>query len=181
MDTFALDRYVARRKVITFFTPKFHVYDPGGHLVAYVEQKAFKLKEEITIFADEQKRNPLLRIQARQILDFSAAYDVTDVRTGRKAGALRRRGWKSLLRDEWVILDPAEREIGKIQEESAFKAMLRRFLGNLIPKRYHITVHDRPVGFILRHTVDLTADPGRVFDRRLALAAVILLQAIEGR
>ena len=35
--------------------------------------------------------------------------------------------------------------------------------------------------FVLKLNVDLRSDPGRQLDRRLALAAVILLLAIEGR
>lgn len=189
MDPFLLDQYQARRKVWTLFTPKFHIYDPFGHLVAYVEQKAFKLKEDITVFADEQKQRSLLHIQARQILDFSAAYDVADATTGEKVGALRRKGLKSILRDEWLLLDPSEREIGLLQEDSALNATLRRFLSNLIPQRYHIRLNGQDAGFIrqhfnpfvLKHDVDLRADTGRRLDRRLALAAVVLLLAIEGR
>jgi hypothetical protein len=175
--------------VVTAFTPKFHVYDPMGNLVAYVEQKAFKLKEDITIFADEQKRQSLLIIKTRQILDFSAAYDVSDARTGAKVGALRRKGLKSILRDEWIILDADEQEIGHIQEDSTLLATLRRFLSNLIPQHYVIELHGQPSGeikqefnpFVLKHRVDLRRDTGRRLDRRLALAAVVLIQAIEGR
>lgn len=189
VDPFALDQYLARRKVLTVFTPKFHVYDAMGNLVAYVEQKAFKLKEDITVFGDEQKLHPLLTIKARQVLDIAATYDVTDARTGEKVGSLRRKGLKSILRDEWLVLNPVEQEIGRIQEDSAFMATLRRFLTNLIPQSYHVTLQSQAVGvikqhfnpFVLKHTVDLTADPGRLLDRRLALAAVVLLLAIEGR
>lgn len=188
-DPFALDQYLARRKLLTFFTPKFHVYDTMGQLVAYVEQKAFKLKEDITVFADEEKQRPLLSIKARQVIDFSAAYDVVDASTQQDVGALRRKGWKSILRDEWVLLGPTEQELGRIQEDSQLMATLRRFLSNLIPQRYHIEVEGRPAGeirqhfnpFVLKHDVDLRADTGRRLDRRLALAAVVLLQAIEGR
>ncbi|MBI4466210.1 MAG: hypothetical protein HY656_02120 [Acidobacteria bacterium] len=188
-DPFALDQYLARRKVLAAFTPKFHVYDPTGQLVAYVEQKAFKLKEDITVFGDEQKQKPLLIIKARQALDISATYDVTDARTGAKVGALRRKGLKSILRDEWTVLDTADREIGKIEEDSALMATLRRFLSNLIPQSFHVTLNGQPSGvikqhfnpFVLKHTVDLTSDTGKRFDRRLALAAVVLLLAIEGR
>ena len=188
-DPFALDQYHARRKVIAAFTPKFHVYDPAGQLIAYVEQKAFKLKEDITVFADEQKQRPLLSIRARQVLDISATYDVSDARTGQKVGALRRKGLKSILRDEWTVLDTADHEIGKIQEDSALMATLRRFLSNLIPQSFQMQIQGQPAGvikqhfnpFVLKHTVDLTADTGKRFDRRLALAAVVLLLAIEGR
>lgn len=188
-DPFTLDTYQARRKVLAAFTPKFHVYDPVGQLVAYVEQKAFKLKEDITVFADEQKQQALLTIKARQILDVSATYDVTDARTGAKVGALRRKGLKSILRDEWLVLDTTDKEIGRIQEDSALLATLRRFMTNLIPQSFSVEIQGRPAGvikqhfnpFVLKHTVDLTSDPGKRFDRRLALAAVVLLLAIEGR
>ena len=188
-DPFALDQYLARRKVLTLFAPKFHIYDAFGHLVAFVEQKAFKLKEDITVFADEEKQRPLLRIQARQIIDFSAAYDVVDMSTQQKVGALRRKGLKSLLRDEWILLAPTERQIGLLQEDSQLLATLRRFLSNLIPQRYHIWLDGQEAGrihqhfnpFVLKHDVDLRADTGRRLDRRLALAAVVLLLAIEGR
>lgn len=188
-DPFALDQYRARRKVLTLFAPKFHIYDIFGNLVAYVEQKAFKLKEDITVFADEEKQQSLLRIRARQIIDFSAAYDVVDTSTQQTVGALRRKGLKSLLRDEWLLLDPTERQIGLLQEDSQLLAMLRRFLSNLIPQRYHIWLDGQEAGriqqhfnpFVLKHDVDLRADTGRRLDRRLALAAVVLLLAIEGR
>jgi len=187
-DPFTLDQYHARRKVLAAFTPKFHVYDPAGQLVAYVEQKAFKLKEDITVFADEQKQRPLLTIKARQVLDISATYDVSDARTGQKVGALRRKGLKSILRDEWTVLDAGDQELGLIQEDSALMATLRRFLSNLIPQNFHVTLQGQPAGvikqhfnpFVMKHTVDLTSDRGKRFDRRLALAAVVLLLAVEG-
>lgn len=188
-QAFALDQYVARRKVLTAFTPKFHIYDPQGALVAYVEQKAFKLKEDITVFADEQKTRPLLNIKARSVMDFSAAYDVVDVSTGQRVGALRRKGLKSILQDEWVVLDATDKQIATIQEDSTLLAMLRRFLSKLIPQSFHVRLDGQEVGvirqafnpFVLKHDVDLRADSSRRLDRRLALAAVVLLLAIEGR
>jgi uncharacterized protein YxjI len=188
-DPFTLDQYWARRKVIAAFTPKFHIYDPAGALVAYVEQKAFKLKEEIVVFGDEEKTRPLLKIKARAILDLSATYDVTDANSGAKVGALRRKGLKSIVQDEWAVLDTGDSEIGTIKEDSTLMAMLRRFLSNLIPQNFHIRVNGQDAGiikqrfnpFVLSHDIDLRADNARRFDRRLALAAVILLLAVEGR
>lgn len=189
MDPFALDQYVARRKVFTLFTGKFHIYDLSENLIAYVEQKAFKLKEDITVFADEEKQTPLLNIKAQQIIDISAAYAVTEVASGEVVGHLKRKGLKSILRDEWTIADSNGQEIGRIQEDSALLATIRRFLTNLIPQSYNVEIHGQPAGtfkqnfnpFVMKLNVDLRADPGRQFDRRLALAAVVLLLAIEGR
>ena len=146
MDPFTLDQYVARRKVFTLFTGKFHIYDLSENLIAYVEQKAFKLKEDITVFADEEKQNPLLNIKAQQIIDFSAAYTVTEVASGEVVGHLKRKGFKSILRDEWTIADVSGQEIGRIQEDSALLATIRRFLTNLIPQSYNVEIHGQPSG-----------------------------------
>ena len=186
---FGLDRYIVRRKVLALFAPQFHIYDETERMVGYVKQKAFKLKEDIRLYSDESMSTELLLIQARQILDISAAYDVIDSKSGQKVGALRRKGLKSILKDEWIIMDAGDAEIGLIQEDSALLATLRRFLTNLIPQKFLFQVRGRPVGmlkqafnpFVFKAQVDFSEDPGKVLDRRLALAAVVLLLAIEGR
>ncbi len=106
-----------------------------------------------------------------------------------KVGVLRRRGFKSILKDEWEILDAADQPIGTVQEDSWLMASLRRFLTNLIPQSYHVQVRGMPVAcirqnfnpFVLKLNVDLAQDTQQLLDRRLALAAAILLAAIEGR
>ena len=87
-----------------------------GQLVLYSEQKAFKLREDIRLYSDETKAEELITISARSIIDFSAAYDVVDATTGERVGALRRKGLSSILRDEWLILDVDEIELGRINE-----------------------------------------------------------------
>src|SRR6266540_3159155 len=54
------------------------VTDARGTLVYYVKQKAFKLKESVTVFADEGQTRPLYTINADRIVDVSARYRVTD-------------------------------------------------------------------------------------------------------
>ena len=181
-------QYSVRRKLLTLVGAQFHIRTPSDKLLAFTQLKAFKLKEDIRVYSDETKRTELLSIQARQIIDIAAAYDVTDTPTGQKVGALRRKGLKSILRDEWVILDASEREVGLVQEESAFVALLRRII-NLIPQSFHLKVGERVVGrahqrfnpFILTLDVDTSEDRKKELDPRLVLAAVILLAAIEGR
>jgi len=123
------------------------------------------------------------------VLDISATYDVADTNTGQNVGALRRKGLKSVVQDEWAVLDTGDNEVGTIKEDSTMMALLRRFLSNLIPQTFHIRMGGQDAGvikqrfnpFVLQHDVDLRADAGKRFDRRLALAAVVLLLAIEGR
>jgi len=182
--------YIVRRKVLTLLGAQFHVRTADDKLLAFTQLKAFKLKEDIRIYADEAKKKELISIQARQIIDFSASYDVTDTAAGGvKVGALRRKGMKSILRDEWVLLDEFEKEIGIVQEDSTFVALLRRLLSNLIPQSFHLKVGGQIVGrihqnfnpFVLRLTVDLGEDRQKKIDPRLGMATAILLAAIEGR
>jgi len=167
----------------------FRVFDTNQRLLLFSEQKAFKLREDFRVYSDESKTNEVMAIRTPQILDISATYDVFEMPSGEKAGALKRKGLKSIIRDEWEIYDPNGLLIGKVEEDSTLLALLRRFATNLIPQKYHFTLNGQPVGSFQQHfnplvyraTMDLSSDTGKLLDRRLALAAGILLLAIEGR
>jgi len=124
-EYFTEDRYVIRRKVFKVFGGAFHIYNGSGQVVAYSKLAAFRLKEDVRLYTGEDMTQEILRIGARQILDIGATYDVVDAATGEPAGALRRRGLKSIVRDEWAILDAEGREIGKIVEDSMIMALFR--------------------------------------------------------
>jgi len=180
--------YTIRRQVFKLFGAAFHVYDGDGQLVGYSKQKAFKLKEDIRVYTDESMSTELLTIQARAIIDFSAAYDILDAQTGERVGAARRKGWSSIVRDSWELLDASETPVAKIQEDSMMMALMRRFLSNLIPQNFNVTSdagqefaeyrqHFNP--FVYRLTV--TINPDSTIDPRLILGGAILISAIEGR
>jgi uncharacterized protein YxjI len=188
-SVFQFNQYLLKRQAIAL-TGKFRFYDPSGNLVMFSEQKMFKLREDIRVFADEAKTQELLSIKARQIVDFSAAYDVVDSSTGQKVGALRRKGLRSILRDEWEVLDVNDQVIGLLFEDSMMLAMLRRLvLGTLLPQNYDITINTERVAdlkqrfnlFRYELDIDFTMDTGGKLDHRLGLAAGILLAAVEGR
>ncbi|MFN0059885.1 MAG: hypothetical protein ACKVX7_15610 [Planctomycetota bacterium] len=181
--------HLIRRKVFNFLGPVFHIYDSSGIVVLYCRQKVFKLKEDIRIYSDDTMREERLLIKARQIVDFSAAYDVVDSRSSKKLGALRRKGFRSLLRDSWEFLDAHDRPIAKLEEDSMTKATLRRFLSNLIPQTFHAKAGDKVLvtyrqffnPFVFKMVVRAAPDAEQVIDPNFALAAGILLAAIEGR
>lgn len=188
-NLFELPNYLIRRKVLTLAGAQFHVFDPSGKVVMFSKMKAFKLKEDIRLYTGEDMKNELITIHARQIIDFSAAYDVFDAETGEKVGALKRKGLKSILKDEWIILDPNDNQIGTIKEDSTGLALVRRLLTNLIPQSFDVEMNGKVVAvyrqkfnpFIMKLEVDFAKDTDRILDRRLGLAAGILLCAIEGR
>lgn len=189
---FAHSSYVIRRRFFKLLGAAFHVYDAAGNPLMYSKQKAFRLREDIRVYTGEDMQTELLAIRARKIIDFGAAYDVVDSPSGGKVGALKRKGLKSMLRDEWVVMDAFDREIGLIQEESTALALIRRFVeaaAMFLPQKYQVTIGGRQVAFfqqnmnpfIKRVSLDFWDDPEGRFDRRLGVAAAALLSAIEGR
>ncbi len=188
-SVFAGKKFVIRQKLWTLATQKFFVEDEAGNALGFFPRKIFKLKDDIRLYGDESMTRELLRIQARSIIDFSVAFDVVDAVNGQKAGALKRRGWKSILKDEWILMDTMDVEIGRVKEDSALLATLRRFVTNLIPQRYQITVDTHEVGTVKQNFnifapklfVDFTPDMANRLDPRLGLAAAMLLIAVEGR
>jgi hypothetical protein len=185
---FQQDSFIARQKIFSL-APCFYVQDQLGNALAFLRKKVFTWKDEIRVFTDETQSLELLRIKARKIIDWGAAFDVTDSINNQKVGALKRRGWKSVLRKEWTILDALDQELGTIREDSAMLAFVRRFITALLPQAYTFELHGQQVGtatqnwnlFAPKMSVDFTADPGKQLDRRLAVAAVVLLMAVEGR
>ena len=144
-DRFEHQTYLIRKKVFKIFGGAFHIYDPTGQVAFYSKLKAFKLKEDIRLYASEDMQTEVLVIQARKVLDIAATYDVVDSATNEKVGALRRKALKSILKDEWVLLDPNDREIGFIKEDSMVLALVRRLLSNLIPQKFHGEINGMPV------------------------------------
>jgi len=181
--------YLLKRQAIAL-TGKFRFYDPLGNLVMFSEQKMFRLREDIRVYADEDKTQEVLSIKARQIVDFSAAYDVVDTALNQKVGALRRKGWRSLMRDEWEVLDENDTVKGLLFEDSVGLALLRRLLlGSWLPQNYDITFGETRVADLKQNfnlfryelNLDFSMDAARRLDRRLGLAAGILLATVEGK
>jgi uncharacterized protein YxjI len=189
---FQQPQYMVRRKIFKLLGGAFHVYDLQQQQVyAYSKMKAFKLKEDIRLYTGEDMSAELLTIKARSVIDLGATYDVHDPRHG-KVGALRRKALKSFIRDEWTILDPSDREVGLIQEDSTGLAIIRRVIdlaSIFIPQKYVVTIQGREVAtfqqnfnpFVYKLVVDLSGDQAGLLDRRIALAGAILMAAIEGK
>ncbi len=188
-NAFQFDQYSLKKQVFAL-TGILRIYNLQGQMVLFCQQKMFKLKEDIRIYADETRSRELLTIQARNIIDFSAYYDVIDSQFTTKVGGLRRKGFRSIVQDEWEVFDPQDKMIGVLKEDSLNRALLRRFLlGNLLPQDYDLCIDTGRVGdykqefhlFQYVLNVDFREDTSKKIDRRLGLAAAILLAIIEGR
>ena len=186
---FQFPTYLLKRQAIAL-TGKFRFYDPAGRLVLFSEQKMFRLREDIRVYDSEDKSREVLSVKARQIMDFSASYDVVDTELNQKVGVLRRKGLRSLLRDEWEVLDADDRIIGQLFEDSVAMALLRRLLlGSWLPQNYDLTVGETRVADLKQNfnlfryelNLDFSMDTMHRLDRRVGIAAGILLAAVEGK
>jgi hypothetical protein len=101
---------------------KLSISDSTGNLIFYVKQKAFKLKESVTIFADVDQNVPLYTLNADRVLDFSASYHFADNR-GVPIGTVRRKGMRSLWKARYDILNGGG-PVMTIQEENPWSKVL---------------------------------------------------------
>ncbi len=107
-----------------------YIRDGSGSLIGYVKQKLFKLKENISIFADEGQRDLMYNIKADRIIDFSARYTFFDS-MGKTLGSIRRKGMRSLWRANYELHDANSALVMKINEENGWVKVIDSLVGEL--------------------------------------------------
>jgi uncharacterized protein YxjI len=168
---------------------------PAGPPVAYVRQKKLAIKEDIRFYTDEGETQELFRISARQWLDTGGSrYDVVSA-DDERIGVLHHL-FKSIIRTTWSVQDGNEQEVALARERSQVGAIARRLVdfvpdvGGLIPIPYNfdILIDDGVVGrvdrkFKLRdqYVLDLSGDPDKRLDRRVAVALAVGLDTLQNR
>ncbi len=180
---FEHDRYMMVQKLISI-GKKYYIEDPDGNDIFYARMEKFKLKPKIYVYSDESISEILLVITPRNILDFNATYDVIDPHGDVLVGSLKREGVQSLFRNKWNILDAGGNIIGSARESSAMAAFRRLIMNWKLD--FRITYGGRHIGRLTktisigdRYTLDLSGDPEKKLDRRLAVAMLPLLDAGE--
>ncbi len=104
--------------------------DFSGKTLAYVRQKMFKLKEDIEIFSDETRTQVNYRIKADRWLDFSAAYSFYDANET-TIGKIARKGWRSIWKAQYEIIDQNDKLQYSINEESGLVKVFDSLLGQI--------------------------------------------------
>lgn len=108
----------------------FTAEDATGSTVAYVRQKMFKLKEDIEVFSDDSKTRMLYRIQADKWLDWSAAYSFTNA-LGVELGKVARKGWASIWKAHYDIIDQHEQLQYHVREENGWVKVIDSMVGEI--------------------------------------------------
>ncbi len=180
-------QFTIRQKVLSI-GHKYYIENSAGQLIGFCKQKVLKMKEDIRIYKSKEMQEELFRIAQEDILDFSGTFKVIDSKTGQTIGYLGRKGFKSMVKDEWTIMDPDKNQIGLAKEDSLIKALIRRHILSILPYNYKISLGGQEIGnykekFTLMkdiYNLDMSGDPNFNLDRRLILSLAICLDAIEG-
>jgi hypothetical protein len=89
-----------------------------------------KLKEEVQVFSNESRSELRYVIKADRWLDFTATYTFTDSR-GYELGKIARKGWASLWKAHYEILDERQQQDLLIREENPWAKVFDSMLGEV--------------------------------------------------
>lgn len=179
-------QYKIRKKVFAIAN-QYWIEDGQGSRLGYTKQKMLRIREDIRIFADESMTSELFRIHQEQILDAWGTFAIVDTATNVCIGKVRRNIMSNILADEYFLLDPYGRQVGRVYEESG-RGLVRKFLplGGLVPEKVKVEFMGQQVTEIKQQfkvigdewDVDCSRLPPQ-FDRRVLLAGMILMGMVE--
>lgn len=115
---------------ITTLANDFKAVDTSGKTVAYVKQKMFKLKEDISIYDNEAKSNLNYKITADKWIDFSAAYSFRNSK-GEELGKIARKGWASIWKAKYHVIDQNQKLQYQINEDNGWVKVADNIFGQL--------------------------------------------------
>ena len=150
-------------------------------------------KRHVTFYRDGSKRDRLLEVlQDRKWQPITMTYTVRDFR-GKPLAKLAKNVLYNAIRKRWYVYAPDGRLAYVAKEDSVILSLLRRFLGplfGLLRTNFIILRPDsedvigefkRKFTILDRYVLDMSADPQRLMDRRVALALGVMLDTGERR
>jgi uncharacterized protein YxjI len=160
---------------------------------AFAAGIAISAKRHVTFYRDESKRERLLDIlQDKKFQPITMTYTVRDAR-GRPLARLGKNWLFNMIRKRWYVWAPDGRVLFLAKEDSVILSLLRRFLGPLfgllrtnfiiLPAGSEDVIGEfkRKFTILDRYVLDMTADPQRLMDRRIAVALGVMLDTGERR
>lgn len=92
------------------------VTDALGTQILFVKQKAFRLKADVVVFADEQQAQPVYRIRGDRMMG-SVKYTVGTA-DGQSLGSLQRQWGSFLWSATYKVFDRNDTQIGTIRQQN---------------------------------------------------------------
>lgn len=168
-----------------------------GAILAFVSLIAvgvpLSAKRHVTFYRDASKRDRLIEVlQDKKWQPITATYTVRDFR-GKPLARFEKNILYNVIRKRWYINGPDGHLQFIAKEDSVILSLLRRFLGPLfgvLRTNFIILRPDsedvigefkRKFTILDRYVLDMTGDPQRLMDRRVALALGVMLDTGERR
>jgi hypothetical protein len=181
-------------------SPQIAVTDARGEIVLYARQKAFKLKESITVFGDAAQTRALYRIDADRVLDFGARYTVVDADSGETVGTVRRQGMRSIWRAHYDLERDGAPAL-EVREENPWLKVADQFVseipliglvsGYLLNPAYRVTrpgagdallrMRKEPSFLESRYSIKRVGTAAGDDDDRLAVLGLLMIVLLERR
>jgi uncharacterized protein YxjI len=162
-------------------------------LVFFAVVFAVQPLRHVTFYRDDSRRERLLEVRQDQRVAFVNRTFTVRLADGTTLARLRKNYVHNLVRKRWYAHAPDGRLIAMAIEDSVILSLLRRVLGPLfgflrtnflLVRGDHEEVFgefNRKFTLLDRYVLDITADPGRTVDRRVALALGVMLDTGERR
>jgi hypothetical protein len=166
---------------------------PATAFVFVVISMSLRPLRHVTVYRDESRAEVVLRVlQDQRVALLTRTYTVLASR-GEPIAKLRKTYIHNVVRKRWYVEAPDGRPLAMAIEDSIVLSLLRRVLGPLfgVLRTNFVLVRggdqeafgefNRKFTLLDRYVLDLSGDPGRTFDRRVALALGIMLDTGERR
>jgi uncharacterized protein YxjI len=160
----------------------------------YFTAAALCKKKHVTIYRDDTRSEVLLRVFQHNKIQLLKATFVVTTPEREELAWLEKKLVRSILRKQWDCYTDEGAPLAVIKEDSIILSLLRRlmrgsFFGLLRTNFIFLTPDEETVfgefnrayTILDRYVLDLSGDPDRKFDRRIALAMGVLLDTAEGR
>ncbi len=115
---------------VTTLSNDFTACDANGNTIAYIRQKMLRLKEEVQVFSDQSKSALNYTIRANRWLDFTATYSFSNI-NGQEIGFIVRKGWSSIWKAHYEILDQQKQTDFIIREANPWAKIFDSMLGEI--------------------------------------------------
>jgi hypothetical protein len=166
-------------------TPKLYFYDQDGKTLAFVRNLRFHWNKELRVFSDPTLSFELLTIAPTKKENSETTFSVFDPVNSEPVGKVSVPGVSGMQRQEWNLFDSREQHIGHLQENSVMLAFMRRYFLAAFPQTYGFYGENRLLGsaslrngiFSPEMEIDLRSDREARLDRRLVVAALVLVLA----
>lgn len=188
MDLNQYDKFLVNQKLFSL-NAKYHVYDERETQLLYVDRPILKMKIDMGIYSDESMRKKYFSLKTHKLFEIFSRefyfYDEND----KLIAVFVKDFMESFFRTKWNIYadENKTQPLGYAIEDSLGMALLRRFIAEF-KTDFYIFSNEKQVGsFIRRWTItdkyimDLTMDPEKKFDRRIAIGLALTLDIGELR